>query len=92
MILEIYSIKDELAGTFGNLMVVNEKVAQRTFRWITTETEKPDCDDKRIYKLGAYDTETGQIMPQQPELVYNIEQEKKTMTEPEAKPARRKKA
>lgn len=92
MILEIFAIKDELAGTFGNLMVVNEKVAQRTFRWITAETEKPDCDDKRIYKLGAYDTETGQIMPQQPELIYNIEQEKKQMEEPQKKPARGKKA
>lgn len=91
MVLEIYSIKDELAGTFGNLMVINPKVAQRTFHWLTEETEKPDCDDKRIYKLGAYDTETGQIMPQQPELVYNIEQEKKQMEEPK-KPARGKKA
>lgn len=81
MILEIFAIKDELAGTFGNLMVVNEKVAQRTFKWITAETEKPDCDDKHIYKLGMYDTETGQIMPQQPELVYNMEQEKKAMEE-----------
>ena len=92
MVLEIYSIKDELAGTFGNLMVVNEKVAQRTFRWITEETEKPDCDDKRIYKLGMYDTETGQIMPQQPELIYNMEQEKKMMEEPKKKTARGKKA
>lgn len=92
MILEIFAIKDELAGTFGNLMVVNEKVAQRTFRWITAETEKPDCDDKRIYKLGMYDTETGQIVPQQPKLVYNIEQEKKQMEEPQKKPARGKKA
>lgn len=91
MVLEIYSIKDELAGTFSNLMVVNEKVAQRTFRWITAETEKPDCDDKRIYKLGMYDTETGQIMPQQPELVYNMEQEKKQMEEPQKKPTRGKK-
>lgn len=91
MILEIYAIKDELAGTFGNLMVVNEKVAQRTFRWITAETEKPDCDDKRIYKLGMYDTETGAIAAQQPELVYNIEQEKKQMEAPK-KPVRGKKA
>lgn len=92
MVLEIYSIKDELAGTYGNLMVINPKVAQRTFHWLTEETEKQDCEDKRIYKLGEYDTETGQIMPQQPELRYNIEQEKKAMTEPEAKPTRRKKA
>ena len=91
MILEIIAIKDELAGTFGNLMVVNEKVAQRTFKWITAESEKPDCDDKRIYKLGMYDTETGLIQSQTPELVYNMEQEKKQMEEPK-KTARGKKA
>lgn len=86
MILEIVAIKDELAGTFGNLMVVNEKVAQRTFKWMTAESEKPDCDDKRIYKLGMYDTETGLIQSQTPELIYNMEQEKKQMEEPK-KPA-----
>lgn len=92
MILEIYTIKDELAGTFGNIMVINPKVAQRTFHWMTEEMEKQDCDDKRIYKLGLYNTETGEIAPQVPELVYNIEQEKKTMQQPEKKPARGKKA
>lgn len=92
MILEMYAIKDELAGTFGNIMVINPKVAQRTFHWLTEETEKQDCDDKRIYKLGMYNTETGEIAPQVPELVYNIEQEKKAMQQPIKKPARGKKA
>lgn len=92
MIIEMYAIKDELAGTFGNIMVINPKVAQRTFHWLTEETEKQDCDDKRIYKLGMYNTETGEIAPQVPELVYNIEQEKKAMQQPEKKPARGKKA
>lgn len=91
MTLEIFTIKDELAGTFGNLMVINPKVKERTFKWLTEETEKSDCDDKRIYKLGTYDTETGLIQSQTPELVYNMEQEKKQMEEPK-KPARGKKA
>lgn len=81
MVLEIFTIKDELAGTFGNLMVINPKVKNRTFKWLTEETEKSDCDDKRIYKLGMYDTETGLIQSQTPELVYNMEQEKKAMGE-----------
>ena len=92
MILEMYAIKDELAGTFGNIMVINPKVTQRTFRWLTEETEKQDCDDKRIYKLGMYNTETGEIAPQVPELVYNIEQEKKAILQPVKKPERGKKA
>lgn len=81
MTLEIYAIKDELAGTFGNLMIMNPKVVQRNFKWLTAETEKADCDDKRIYKMGIYDNETGQIQSQTPELVYNMEQEKKAMEE-----------
>ena len=39
-----------------------------------------------------YNTETGEIAPQVPELVYNIEQEKKAMQQPVKKPARGKKA
>lgn len=77
MTFNLYSIKDELAGTFANLMVVNEKVAQRTFKWLMQESEPEDCDDKRIYLMGAYDNETGQISPIQPQLVYNLEEEKK---------------
>lgn len=77
MELEIYAIKDELAGTFGNLMIINPKVVQRTFKWLMKETEKADCDDKRIYKMGEYDNETGQITPTTPKLVYNLEEEKK---------------
>lgn len=92
MILEMYAIKDELAGTFSNIMEINPKVTQRTFRWLTEETEKQDCDDKRIYKLGMYNTETGEITAQVPELVYNIEQEKKAMLQPVKKTARGKKA
>lgn len=83
MIANIYAIKDELAASFGNLMVVNPKVAQRTFHWMTQETEKADCEDKRIYQLGQYDTETGAITPITPLLTYNMEQEKKTMEEKE---------
>ena len=92
MILEMYAIKDELAGTFSNIMVINPKVTQRTFHWLTEESEKQDCDDKRIYKLGMYNTETGEIAPQVPELVYNIEQEKKAMLQPVKKTERGKKA
>ena len=77
MTFNLYSIKDELAGTFANLMVVNEKVAQRTFKWLMQESEPADCDDKRIYLMGTYDNESGQISPIMPQLVYNLEEEKK---------------
>lgn len=80
MEFKVFAIKDELAGTFGNLMVVNEKVADRTMRWIAQEMEKSDCEDKRVYLLGSYDNETGLIRPEQmPYLSYNLELMKKEM-------------
>jgi hypothetical protein len=81
MEFQVYAIKDELAGTFGNLMVVNEKVADRTMKWMTQEMEKADCEDKRVYLLGSYDNETGLIKPKQmPHLSYNLELMKKEQT------------
>lgn len=81
MEFQIYAIKDELAGTFGNLMVINEKVADRTVRWMAQEMEKADCEDKRVYLLGSYDNETGLIRPEQlPRLMYNLELMKKEQT------------
>ncbi len=78
MEFQVYAIKDELAGTFGNLMVVNEKVADRTVKWMAQEMEKADCEDKRVYLLGSYDNETGLIRPEQlPRLSYNLELMKK---------------
>jgi hypothetical protein len=75
---QVYAIKDELAGTFGNLMVINEKVADRTVRWMAQEMEKADCEDKRVYLLGSYDNETGLIRTEQlPRLIYNLELIKK---------------
>lgn len=81
MEFQVYAIKDELAETFGNLMVVNERVADRTMKWMTHEMEKADCEDKRVYLLGSYDNETGLIRPEQmPRLSYNLELMKKEQT------------
>ena len=81
MEFQVYAIKDELAGTFGNLMVMNEKVADRTVKWIAQEMEKADCEDKRVYLLGSYNNETGLIKPEQlPRLRYNLEMIKKEQT------------
>lgn len=81
MEFQVYAIKDELAETFGNLMILNEKVADRTVKWMAQEMEKADCEDKRVYLLGSYDNETGLIKPEQlPRLMYNLELMKKEQT------------
>lgn len=76
---ELYAIKDELANTFGNIMVINPVVKERTFRWMTQEMDEKDTEDKRLYLLGTYDTETGEITTVRPTLTFNIEQAKKEM-------------
>ncbi len=78
MVFQVYAVKDELAGTFGNLMVVNEKVAARTFKWMAQEMEKSDTEDKRVYLIAQYDNESGQLAPlQMPEMAFNLEMMKK---------------
>ena len=78
MVFQIYAVKDELAGTFGNLMVVNEKVAARTFKWMAQEMEKSDTEDKRVYLIAQYDNESGQLAPlQMPKMAFNLEMMKK---------------
>ena len=78
---QVYAIKDELAGTFGNLIVVNDKVADRTMKWMAQEMEKADCEDKRVYLLGKYNNESGEIIPLgMPTLMYNLELIKKEQT------------
>lgn len=77
MIVNIYTIKDELANSWGGLFLLNPTVVERSFKYMTQEMEKGDCEDRRIYLMGTYDTETGQIMPSQPTMVYNLEEAKK---------------
>ena len=81
MLVNMYAIKDELAGNWGNIILVNPVVAERTFKWMAQEMQKPDCDDRRIYLMGNYDTETGAIVPCQPKMVYNLEEAKKNGSE-----------
>lgn len=82
MIFQVYAVKDELAGTFGNLMVVNEKVAARTFKWMAQEMEKSDTEDKRVYLMAKYDNENGMSCQSAcPEMAYNLEIMKKEQEE-----------
>ena len=74
MILDIYAIKDELAGIFSNPFCLANKTAQRTFSFMAKEKSEIECKDQNIYYLGQYDSSTGQIDFQMPTPVYNLEQ------------------
>lgn len=77
MTVNMYAIKDELANNWGNIILVNPVVSERTFKWMAQEMEKADCEDRRIYLMGTYDTNTGLITPCQPQMMYNLEEAKK---------------
>lgn len=77
MIVNIYTIKDELANNWGSLFLLNPTVAERSFKYMAQEMEKGDCEDRRIYFMGTYDPETGEIVPSRPTMVYNLEEAKK---------------
>lgn len=57
----IFSVKDELTGEFGNPHIRDERVEAREFNYAMTQD--PFSQDKTLYRLGIYDTETGEITP-----------------------------
>lgn len=73
MTVNIYSIRDELAETYGNLFLVQEKVAQRQFLYIQKEMEEADKKDRVIYLMGTYNLDTGEICPIHPQAVFKLE-------------------
>lgn len=77
MIANIYAVHDKLAGTYANPFILNERVANRTFRWMQQDTSEKDLEDKEVCLLGTYDNETGQIISCEPSPVYNLEKEVK---------------
>ena len=61
MIVNIYAIKDELADMWSNPFVLNEKTANRTFQFMAKQRSEEECKDQKIYLIGHYDNETGEI-------------------------------
>lgn len=61
MLMNIYAIKDELADMWSKPFVLNERTAQRTFQFMAKENAENECKDQKIYLIGHYDNETGEI-------------------------------
>lgn len=75
MILNIYAIKDELAEIYSNPFCLNERTAERTFQFMAKEKSEAECKDQKVYCLGKYDTETGEIMAGLPIATFDLEKE-----------------
>lgn len=74
MILNIYAIKDELAGLWSNLFVLNARTAPRTFEFMAKEKGEAECKDQKIYCLGRWDSGEGTItLLEEPYMSYDLE-------------------
>ena len=64
MIMEMYSIKDELNGYTTPIPMVNEKVAERYFKdqILGNPTMENSKEDFSIWKMGTFDSESGTFM------------------------------
>lgn len=64
MIMGLYSVKDKLLGFAPPVTVENDKAAIRWFESIMAtkkESDKVDTKYWDLYKVGSFDTDTGEI-------------------------------
>lgn len=64
MILGLYAVQDTLIGFNAPFALNNDEVAERAFR--NTVEKEPNASDLRLYRLGAYNDETGELQPDVP--------------------------
>lgn len=67
MILPIVSIEDVFTGFGTPRAVTNIESAKRDFKLL--DQNDPRHGDLRLYHLGEFDTETGEIKPKKPEIL-----------------------
>lgn len=64
MILGLYAVQDTLIGFNAPFALNSDEVAERAFR--NTITKEPNATDLRLYKLGTYNDESGEVIPNVP--------------------------
>lgn len=67
----MYSIYDRCAGVYGQpVFCHNDMVAKRDFtRFCQSEQAAFMSADLQLYKVGSFDSDTGEVVPCKPELV-----------------------
>ena len=67
MIYNLYSIEDVCSGYGNPVMVVKEELAKREFKNRCKKDLNPE--DLRLWKVGEFNLETGEINANKPELI-----------------------
>lgn len=71
MKFEVYAVRDSLIGFGLPLLRDNDAVASRSFEYDISNNEiyKTRPQDYQLYKLGSFDTETGELEKCSPVLI-----------------------
>lgn len=72
---QIYSIKDGKAGSFlPPFLAVNDALAVRQIREIMSQQVQFSkyADDFSLYRLAAFDQDTGELIPETPKFIINF--------------------
>lgn len=67
MIYSIYSIQDALTGFNAPTLQANDAAAMRSFAEVFKEVYSPS--DYSLWKIGQFDTNTGELVPEVPVIV-----------------------
>ena len=67
MVYPIYSINDALVGFQTPTIQNNDAVAMRNFKEAFSDVGTPA--DFSLFKIGAFDTDTGEIIPEVPQVI-----------------------
>lgn len=67
MIISIYSINDALNGFANPTLQNNDAAAMRSFAEVFKDVYSPA--DYSLWKIGKFDTETGELIPDVPSVI-----------------------
>lgn len=77
--MNVYAIYDKLAEKWSNPFVLDGRVAERTFRYMTKERNEADCEDRVVYLIGQYNPDTGDVWSDNHVIVWDIGKEKEKL-------------
>lgn len=74
MMYKVYSIQDTLMGFNAPFIMPNEAIAKRSY--VQNAKKNENSLDLRLYEIGTFDDETGEIIPKTPtQIMGGIEHE-----------------
>lgn len=67
MKIPVYAVQDVLIGFIAPFTIQNDNIAIREYT--NSEKNDPNSKDKRLFKIGEFDDETGELTPCTPNCI-----------------------